>query len=156
VAGPTPSPILLVEPNPDDVILTIRAMGGSDICGHVMVMSDGESLLARLLPADGTSPLRPAIILLALLLPGIGGLAVLERIRADERTHRLPVIVLSTSCDEHDVVESYRLGADNVVCKPVAFNDFARIVQRFSAARPTESPPPDAFGLAHNRSRPIH
>jgi two-component system response regulator len=141
---PSPRPILLVEPNQDDVILTIRALGGKDIGGRVMVMSDGESLLARLLPADGADPLRPAIILMDIRLPGIGGLAVLERIRADERTHRLPVIMLSTSYDDHDVVESYRLGADNVVCKPVAYNEFARIVQTFStywleprAARPT-------------------
>lgn len=141
---PRPSPILLAEPNPDDVILTIRALGREDIGGQVMVMSDAESLLARLLPADGTDPLQPAIILMDIRLPGIGGLAVLERIRADERTHRLPVIMLSTSCDEHEVVESYRLGADNVVCKPVAYNEFARIVQTFSAywlepdeARPT-------------------
>lgn len=113
--------------------MTIRALGGEDIGGQVMVMSDGESLLARLLPADGTGPLRPAIILMDIRLPGIGGLAVLERIRADERTHRLPVIMLSTSCEEHDVVESYRLGADNVVCKPVVYDEFARIVQTFSA-----------------------
>lgn len=138
------SPILLVEPNQDDVILTIRALGRDDFGGRVIVMSDGESLLARLLPADGTSPLQPAIILMDLRLPGIDGLAVLERIRADERTDRLPVIMLSTSCDEHDVVDSYRLGADNVVCKPVAYDDFARTVQKFSAywlepdeARPT-------------------
>jgi two-component system, response regulator len=140
---PTPGPILLIEPNPDDVILTIRALGGAEIGGQVMVMGDGESLLARLLPTDGTSPLQPSIILMAILLPGIGGLAVLERIRADERTHRLPVIMLTTSCDEHYVVESYRLGADNVVCKPVAYNDFAQIVQTFSAywLKPDEARP---------------
>jgi two-component system, response regulator len=134
---------MLVEPNPHDVISTIRALGWAAIGGQVMVMSDGESLLARLLPADGTSPLQPAIILMAVLLPGIGGPAVLGRIRADERTHRLPVIMLGTSCDEHDVVESYRLGADNIVCKPVAYHDFARIVQTFSAywLKPDEARP---------------
>jgi two-component system, response regulator len=130
---PRPRPILLVEPNQDDVILTIRALGTGDIGGQVVTMSDGESLLERLLPADGTNPLQPAIILMDIRLPGISGVAVLERIRVDERTHRLPVIMLSTSCDEYDVVESYRLGADNVVCKPVVYNEFARIVQTLSA-----------------------
>jgi two-component system response regulator len=142
---PRPKPIVLVEPNPDDVILTIRALGAQraaeapgtarkeDIGNEVMVISDGEGLLARLLPADGTSPLQPAIVLMDIQLPRISGLAVLERLRADDRTRHIPVIMLSTACEERDVVESHRLGADNVVCKPVVYNDFARIVQTLSA-----------------------
>ncbi|HEU5160993.1 MAG TPA: response regulator [Streptosporangiaceae bacterium] len=136
-------PIVLVEPNPDDVILTMRALAEDD-GGEVVVLSDGESLLSRLLPRDGSAPLEPAIILMDVHLPTISGPAVLARIRADERTRRLPVVMLSTSCEEHDVAESYRLGADKVVCKPVAYNDFARLVQALSAywldldaARPT-------------------
>jgi two-component system response regulator len=128
-----PDPILLVEPNPDDVILTVRAMRADGGDHKIMVLGDGEGLLARLLPTDGTSPLRPAIVLMDIHLPTMNGLAVLERIRADRRTRDLPVIMLSTSCDECDVVESYRLGADDVVCKPVAYDDFARIIQAFSA-----------------------
>jgi two-component system, response regulator len=138
-----PEPILLVEPNPDDVILTIRALGKEDIGNEIMVMNDGTGLLPRLMPPDGSRPLHPAIILMDIHLPTISGLAVLERIRADERTRHIPVVMLSTSCEEHDVVESYRLGADNVVCKPVAYNDFARIVQTLSAywLEPDESRP---------------
>jgi two-component system response regulator len=116
--------ILLIEDNPDDVTLTIRALQRNNIRNEVVVASDGEEAVEYLLPADGTAPLNPALILLDVNLPKLGGLDVLRRIRADERTINLPVVVLTTSKEERDVIESYRLGANSFVRKPVVFGEF--------------------------------
>jgi two-component system response regulator len=117
-------PILLVEDNPDDVALTLRAFTKNNIKNNIVVASDGEQALHRLMPEDGSPPLRPALVLLDVKLPRIDGLEVLRRIRADERTRTLPVVVLTTSNEERDIVESYRLGANSYVRKPVIFTEF--------------------------------
>ena len=116
--------ILLVEDNPDDVTFTLRAFKKNNISNEIVVATDGEQAIAALLPEDGTPPLRPALVLLDVKLPKIDGLEVLRRLRADPRTQPLPVVVLTTSSEERDIVESYRLGANSYVRKPVVFSDF--------------------------------
>jgi len=116
-------PILLVEDNPDDVLFTLRAFTKNHIHNEVVVASDGEEALQKLFPSDGP-PLRPALILLDIKLPKIDGLEVLRRIRGHDSTAALPVVVLTTSNEERDIVDSYRLGANSFVRKPVVFSDF--------------------------------
>ena len=116
--------ILLVEDNPDDVTFTLRAFKKNNISNEIVVATDGEQAIAMLLPEDGTPRLRPALVLLDVKLPKIDGLEVLRRLRADPRTQPLPVVVLTTSSEERDIVESYRLGANSYVRKPVVFSDF--------------------------------
>jgi two-component system response regulator len=118
------APILLVEDNPDDVLFTRRALTRNHISNQVVVAADGEQALAQLLPDDGGPGLKPALMLLDVNLPKIDGLEVLRRVRADPRTLGLPVIVLTTSNEERDIVASYRLGANSFVRKPVQFGEF--------------------------------
>lgn len=117
-------PILLVEDNPDDVVFTLRAFTANRIRNEIVVADDGEHALRLLFPDDGANPLRPALILLDIKLPKIDGLEVLRVVRDDRRTRALPVVVLTTSSEERDVVESYRLGANSYVRKPVVFEEF--------------------------------
>jgi two-component system response regulator len=116
--------ILLVEDNPDDVVFIRRAFKRNNISNEVVVAADGELALDYLLPDGAQTPLRPALILLDVNLPKVDGLEVLRRIRADSRTAGLPVVVLTTSREERDIVDSYRLGANSFVRKPVAFDEF--------------------------------
>jgi two-component system response regulator len=124
----THGPILLVEDNPDDVLLTMRALAKNHIKNEVVVATDGEQAL-RILLADDAELVRPALILLDIKLPKIDGLEVLRRIRGDNRTRSLPVVVLTTSNEERDIVASYRLGANSFVRKPVSFDEFVRAVK---------------------------
>ncbi|MEN3308428.1 MAG: hypothetical protein V7603_4630 [Micromonosporaceae bacterium] len=117
-------PILLVEDNPDDVIFTLRAFRKNNIGNDIIVATDGEQGRQLLLPDDDTAPIRPALILLDVKLPKIDGLQLLRLIRADPRTQLLPVVVLTTSNEERDIVASYRLGANSFVRKPVVFGEF--------------------------------
>ncbi|GGJ87369.1 response regulator [Pilimelia anulata] len=124
------APILLVEDNPDDVELTVRAFRRNSIGNEIVVASDGEEALRMLSPAEG-QPLRPALVLLDVNLPRVDGLEVLRRIRAEEATRTLPVVVLTTSNEERDIVDSYRFGANSFIRKPVVFTEFleaARVV----------------------------
>jgi two-component system response regulator len=123
----TELPILLVEDNPDDALLTVRAFTKNRIRNEVVVATDGEQALMRLLPEQGDG-LRPAVVLLDIKLPKIDGLEVLRRIRADQRTAGLPVVVLTTSNEERDIADSYRLGANSFVRKPVVFEEFVAAV----------------------------
>ncbi len=117
-------PILLVEDNPDDVTFTLRAFRQNNISNEIIVAADGEQALRILLPENAGRPFRPALVLLDVNLPKIDGLEVLRRIRADPRTQSLPVVVLTTSSEETDIVSSYQLGANSFVRKPVVFSDF--------------------------------
>ncbi|MEM8808137.1 MAG: response regulator, partial [Cyanobacteria bacterium P01_G01_bin.38] len=110
--------------NPDDEKLTIRALRQSQIANQIQIARDGEAALVAIFEAD---PL-PSVVLLDLKLPKIDGLEVLQRIRAHERTRLLPVVVLTSSSEERDIVESYSLGANSYVRKPVEFDQFTQAV----------------------------
>lgn len=120
--------ILLVEDNPDDVELTIRAFRKNNIANEVVVARDGVEALEYLFGtgahAGRDTSAQPVVVLLDLKLPRMGGLEVLERIRADERTRLLPVVILTSSKEETDLVSGYRLGANSYVRKPVDFTEF--------------------------------
>jgi two-component system response regulator len=118
-------PILLIEDNPDDELLTRRALEKNGLMNPLVCARDGVEALDLL---HGPTPIWPAIVLLDLNLPRVGGLEVLHRLRADERTRGLPVVVLTTSDEERDVVASYQEGANSYVRKPVSFEDFVRAV----------------------------
>ena len=126
--------ILLVEDNPDDVDLTLRALKKSNVLNEVVVVQDGVEALDYLF-ATGTylgrdSTVMPEVILLDLKLPKVDGLEVLRQIRADERTKLLPVVILTSSSEERDVVESYKLGANSYIRKPVDFDQFVESVRQ--------------------------
>ena len=121
--------ILLVEDNPDDEALTLRAFKKSGISNEVVVMRDGAEALAYLFPDDGADVPIPALILLDLNLPKVGGLEVLRRMRSDDRTNMIPVVVLTSSKLEEDVLVSYRNGANAYVRKPVKFSEFTEAVK---------------------------
>jgi CheY-like chemotaxis protein len=119
--------ILLVEDDPDHELLTIRALKKSQIANEVRVARDGEEAIGLLF---GEKPVRPQVVLLDLKLPKVDGLEVLRRIRADDATKMLPVVVLTSSDEERDVVRSYQLGVNSYIRKPVNFNDFAEATRQ--------------------------
>ena len=119
--------ILLVEDNPDDVELTRRAFHRNKILNEVIVATDGEEALTYLMAPDNP---KPAFVLLDLKLPKVSGLDVLRQMRASERTKRLPVVVLTSSNEERDIVTSYDLGANSFVRKPVDFAEFLEAVRQ--------------------------
>ncbi len=126
--------ILLVEDNPDDVELTLRSLRQHNVQNEVVVVRDGAEALDYLF-ATGAYASRdpramPAVILLDLKLPKIDGLEVLRRIRADERTELLPVVILTSSKEQQDVVNGYKLGANSYVQKPVDFVQFSEAVKQ--------------------------
>jgi two-component system response regulator len=124
--------ILLVEDNPNDVDLTLRALKGRNLANQVFVARDGAEALEFFFGENG-HPLRdigvaPRVILLDLKLPKVDGLEVLRRLKGDERTRALPVVVLTSSREEPDIATAYRLGANSYIVKPVDFEAFARAV----------------------------
>lgn len=129
---PNERPILLVEDNPDDEALTLRAFSKNKITNAIVVARDGVEAIDYLFCTgihERRDPkLMPAVVLLDLKLPRIDGLEVLRRIRADERTALLPVVVLTTSRELQDIQEAYRLGANSYIRKPVDFERFLHAV----------------------------
>jgi two-component system response regulator len=121
--------ILLVDDSPDDVRLTLRALRKNNITNEVDVVSDGEQALRYLTATLDGETQKPALILLDINLPKVNGLEVLRTIRANEQTRYLPVVVLTTSTEERDIVETYDLGANSFVRKPVVFADFMEAVR---------------------------
>jgi CheY-like chemotaxis protein len=122
--------ILLVEDNPDDADLTLRALKRNNILNEVRVARDGVEALEYLLPrADQQKTAMPAMVLLDLKLPRIDGIEVLRSIRADERTQLLPVIILTTSKEQEDLINGYRHGCNSYIRKPVDFSEFMTAVQ---------------------------
>ena len=119
--------ILLVEDDPDHELLTIRALKKSNIANDVRVARDGEEAVSLLF---GPNPVRPQVILLDLKLPKVDGLEVLRRIRESDTTRMLPVVVLTSSDEERDIVASYRLGVNSYIRKPVNFPDFAEATKQ--------------------------
>ena len=126
--------ILLVEDNPDDEALTLRALKRDRFLNEVVVVRNGLEALDYLFAtgayAERDMRVMPEIILLDLKLPKMDGLEVLRRIRADDRTRLLPVVILTSSDEERDVIEGYKLGANSYVRKPVDFTRFAEAVRQ--------------------------
>ncbi len=121
-------PILLVEDNPDDEALTLRAFQKSNILNQVSVAHDGAEAVEHLFGDDSAGETPPALILLDLKLPKVDGFEVLRRIRADERTRLIPVVILTSSKQEEDILAGYLGGANAYVRKPVNFSEFADAV----------------------------
>jgi two-component system response regulator len=126
--------ILLVEDNPDDEMLTLRTFKTAQVLNEMIVVRNGAEALDYLF---GTGPyagrdttVQPQVVLLDLRLPKMDGLEVLRRMRADKRTRLLPVVVLTSSDEESDIVESYRLGANSYVRKPVDFAQFCEAARQ--------------------------
>jgi two-component system response regulator len=125
--------ILLVEDNPDDVQLTKRALKQNNITNELVVVNDGVEAMDYLTEASaappGSSKALPALILLDLNLPRMNGLEVLKRIRANDRLKRLPVVVLTSSKEDGDILKSYDSGANSYIRKPVEFERFTESVR---------------------------
>ena len=130
----TNTAILLVEDNPDDELLTLRALKKNNVTGEVVVARDGVEALDYLFGAGEyagrDTGVMPQLILLDLKLPKVDGLEVLRRLRADERTRLLPVVILTSSREKQDVLDGYGFGANSYVRKPVNFEQFVGAVQQ--------------------------
>lgn len=141
--------ILLVEDNADDEALTLRALARNHIANPVIVARDGAEAVARLLGTPdqpATGPL-PALVLLDLKLPKLDGFEVLQRLRAAPRTRRVPIVILTSSRQECDLVEAYERGANSYVRKPVDFAQFLEAVGRLGLFwLMLNEPPPDLIG----------
>jgi len=141
-----PGKILLVEDNPDDVALTLRALKSHNITNDVVVAQDGAQALDLLFGAKAADlgGELPAVVLLDLKLPKVNGMEVLQRIRADDRTRLLPVVILTSSDEERDVIEGYSLGANSYVRKPVDFVEFTQAAKQLGL-----------YWLLMNRAAPV-
>lgn len=125
--------ILLVEDNPDDVALTERAFKKNKIKNQLVIANDGVEALDYLFCSGkyaGKKMVLPQVVLLDLKLPRISGLEVLKMIRTDERTKLLPVVILTSSKEEQDLVDGYKLGANSYIRKPVDFSQFLEAVKQ--------------------------
>ncbi len=119
--------ILLIEDNPNDVELTLRALSKRHLAEKVMVLRDGEEAMEFISQKNHVDP--PKVILLDLKLPKVDGLEILEHLKAHERLKLVPVVVLTSSLEERDLVKSYKLGANSYIVKPVDFDKFLRCVE---------------------------
>ena len=125
--------ILLVEDNPDDVALTLRALKKNNISNKIVVASDGVEALDYLSGTGayaGHDIVQPELILLDLKLPKLDGFEVLKKLRADPRTRFLPVVILTSSKEQQDIVDGYGLGANSYIRKPVDFQQFVEAVRQ--------------------------
>ncbi|HXK61693.1 MAG TPA: response regulator [Acidobacteriota bacterium] len=125
--------ILLVEDNPNDIELTQRALKKQNLANRLVIVQDGAEAL-DLLFARGRYEGRkiedtPRVVLLDLKLPKVDGIEVLKALRGDDRTKKIPIVVLTSSSDERDVVETYKLGVNSYIVKPVNFEKFAEVIR---------------------------
>lgn len=140
--------ILLVEDNPDDIELTMRAFRKNNIANNLMVARDGvealDYLFCRGVFSDRSIKDTPRLILLDLKLPKMDGLQVLEALRAEETTKLVPVVILTSSREEQDLISGYRFGANSYVRKPINFNEFVDAVRNIGLYwLLINEPPPD-------------
>ena len=128
-----PVEILLVEDNPNDVALTLRAFKKNNLANNIQVVRDGAEALEFIFCtgayADRAIEDVPKVILLDLKLPLVDGMEVLRKIKADARTQKIPVVMLTTSREESDIVESYQLGVNSYIVKPVDFEQFTQAMR---------------------------
>ena len=122
--------ILLVEDNPDDEALTLRALRKNNMMNEVAVARDGQEALDYFFGEESSANPAPTLMLLDLKLPKIDGLEVLRRIRANPRTALQPVVILTSSKEEQDIINGYRLGANSYIRKPVDFNQFMEAIRQ--------------------------
>jgi two-component system, response regulator len=125
--------ILLVEDNPNDVALALHAFKKSNLTNRIQVVRDGAEALEFLFRTgqfEGRSNGTPKVVLLDLKLPKVDGLEVLQRLRANPATKQLPVVILTSSREERDIVESYNLGVNSYIVKPVDFEQFTEVVRQ--------------------------
>ena len=126
--------IMLVEDNPDDEALTMRALRNSNMLNDIVVARNGAEALDYLFGKGSytgrDTSILPELVLLDLKLPKINGLDVLKRIRADGQTKRLPVVILTSSKEERDLIDGYDSGANSYICKPVDFTQFGKSIQQ--------------------------
>jgi two-component system, response regulator len=124
--------ILLVEDNPDDVDMTLRALRKANIVNHIKVVRDGAEALEFIFGEGGYAAHHvenvPKLILLDLKLPKVDGFEVLKRLKDDPRTRSIPVVILTSSREQRDVVEGYQLGVNSYIVKPVSFEGFVKAV----------------------------
>ncbi len=129
-----PVEILLVEDNPDDVELTLRALKKHNLTNNVQVVMDGVQALDYLFGSGAFSgqkkPLPPKVVFLDLKLPKVDGREVLRRMKANDKTRLIPVVVLTSSKEESDIIESYKLGVNSYVVKPLDFDKFVEAVSQ--------------------------
>jgi len=119
--------ILLVEDNPDDIELTLEAFKNNNLANKITVARDGEEALDIIF---GNKDKKPDIILLDLKLPKVDGLEILRRVKSDEDTRVIPVIILTSSKEESDLIKSYKLGVNSYIRKPVDFKEFIKVVKK--------------------------
>ncbi len=145
--------ILLVEDNSDDEVLAVRALKKSNLMNGVVVAHDGVEALDYLFGvgtyAGRDLAVQPGVILLDLKLPRLDGLEVLRRLRSDERTRRLPVVVLTSSKEQQDLLQSYGLGANSYIRKPVDFNQFTEAMRQLGLYWLVLNEPPPETIAAH-------
>lgn len=129
-ANTTPSTILLVEDDPDHEALAIRALRKANVVNEIKVARDGAEALEMIEKFESGAEPMPQLVLLDLKLPKVQGLDVLRAIRGKEKAALLPVVVLTSSDEERDIVSSYRLGVNSYIRKPVNFTDFAEATKQ--------------------------
>ena len=124
--------VLLVEDDPDDLELTLHALREARITNPIQIARDGEEALDYIFsrgPFSGREATRPRVILLDLKLPKVDGLQVLRQIKADQRTRGVPIVILTSSSEDRDLIEGYRLGANSYIQKPVDFAQFQQTIR---------------------------
>jgi len=150
-------PILLVEDNPNDVELTLAALARSHLANDVVVVRDGAEALDYLRRA-GTFASRPAglpaVVMLDLKLPKIDGLQVLEQIKQTPELRALPVVMVTSSREERDLIQSYQLGVNAYVVKPVSFNEFVEVIQDLGIFWAVLNEPPPGSAKARREGHP--
>jgi two-component system response regulator len=121
--------IVLIEDNPNDAELTIRALKKNNLANSIIHLKDGEEAINYFFPQDGMPKNEmPKVVLLDLKLPKVNGMEILQKLKAEERTRVVPVVVLTSSQEERDIVESYKLGVNSYVAKPIDFEQFIAAV----------------------------